>query len=58
MENNFELTKYNIFENLDGLIIGRKHFYVLKNFYEDRDAVNILYHYNYLKYMKEQGHLY
>ena len=32
MENNFELTKSNIFENLDGLIIGRKHFYVLKIF--------------------------
>ena len=52
MENNFELTKSNIFENLDGLIIGRKHFYVLKIFYEDTDAGNIVYHSNYLKYFE------
>ena len=52
MENNFELTKSNIFENLDGLIVGRKHFYVLKIFYEDTDAGNIVYHSNYLKYFE------
>jgi acyl-CoA thioester hydrolase len=52
MENNFELTKSNIFENLDGLIIGRKHLYVLKIFYEDTDAGNIVYHSNYLKYFE------
>jgi len=52
MENNFELTKSNIFKNLDGLIIDRKHFYVLKIFYEDTDSSNIVYHSNYLKYFE------
>ena len=52
MENNFELTKSNIFENLDGLIIGRKNLYVLNFFYEDIDAGNIVYHSNYLKYFE------
>ena len=52
MENNFELTKFNIFENLDGIIIARKHFYALKIFYEDTDAGDIVYHSNYLKYFE------
>ena len=52
MENNFELTKTNIFENLEGLIVERKHFYALKIFYEDTDAGNIVYHSNYLKYFE------
>ena len=52
MENNFELTKFNIFKNLDGLIIKKKHFYALKIFYEDTDAGNIVYHSNYLKYFE------
>jgi acyl-CoA thioester hydrolase len=52
MENNFELSKFNIFENLDGLIIKKKHFYALKIFYEDTDAGNIVYHSNYLKYFE------
>ena len=52
MEINFELTKFNIFENLDGLIIERKHFYPLKVFYEDTDCGNVVYHSNYLKYFE------
>ena len=52
MKNNFELTKFNIFKNLDGLIIEKKHFYALKIFYEDTDAGNIVYHSNYLKYFE------
>ena len=52
MENNFELTRFNIFENLDGLIAEKKHFYALKIFYEDTDAGNIVYHSNYLKYFE------
>ena len=52
MRDDFELTKTNIFRNLDGLIIGKKHFYALKIFYEDTDAGDIVYHSNYLKYFE------
>ena len=52
MKNNFELTKFNIFDNLDGIILEKKHFYALKIFYEDTDAGNIVYHSNYLKYFE------
>ena len=41
-----------MFENLDGLIIKKKHFYALKFFYEDTDTVGIVYHSNYLKYFE------
>ena len=52
MDNNFKLTQSNIFENLDGLIIERRHLYALKVFYEDTDAGKIVYHANYLKYFE------
>ena len=52
MQNNFELTKINIFTNLDGLILEKKHFYALKIFFEDTDSGNIVYHSNYLKYFE------
>ena len=52
MEKNFQLTKFNIFEKLDGIIIEKKHFYALKIFFEDTDSANIVYHSNYLKYFE------
>ena len=37
------------FQNLDGVINNNKHNYVVKVFYEDTDAGQIVYHTNYLK---------
>ena len=42
----------NNFENLDGVIKDDKHFYILRVFYEDTDAGQIVYHTNYLKYFE------
>ncbi len=40
------------FQNLDGIINNNKHYYVVKVFYEDTDAGQIVYHTNYLKYFE------
>ena len=42
----------NIFQNLDGIIQGNKHYYYLRVYYEDTDAGQIVYHTNYLKYFE------
>ena len=52
MENKFELTHYDVYKNLNGLIVEKIHFYALKIYYEDTDAGNIVYHSNYLKYFE------
>ena len=38
------------FQNLDGIIKNNIHHYVVKVFFEDTDAGQIVYHTNYLKY--------
>ena len=40
------------FQNLDGIIINNIHHYVVKVFFEDTDAGQIVYHTNYLKYFE------
>ena len=40
------------FQNLDGIINKNRHYYVVKVFYEDTDAGQIVYHTNYLKYFE------
>ena len=40
------------FQNLDGIIDNNVHHYVVKVFYEDTDAGQIVYHTNYLKYFE------
>ena len=40
------------FQNLDGIIKNNKHHYVVKVFFEDTDAGQIVYHTNYLKYFE------
>ena len=40
------------FQNLDGKINNNRHYYVVKVFYEDTDAGQIVYHTNYLKYFE------
>ena len=40
------------FQNLDGIINSNVHHYVVKVFYEDTDAGQIVYHTNYLKYFE------
>ncbi len=40
------------FQNLDGIISNNVHHYVVKVFYEDTDAGQIVYHTNYLKYFE------
>ena len=40
------------FQNLDGVINNNRHHYVVKVFYEDTDAGQIVYHTNYLKYFE------
>jgi len=40
------------FQNLDGIINNNVHHYVVKVFYEDTDAGQIVYHTNYLKYFE------
>ena len=40
------------FQNLDGIINNNIHHYVVKVFYEDTDAGQIVYHTNYLKYFE------
>ena len=40
------------FQNLDGIINENRHHYVVKVFYEDTDAGQIVYHTNYLKYFE------
>ncbi len=42
----------NKFKNLNGFIKKNKHFYLLRVFYEDTDAGEIVYHTNYLKYFE------
>ena len=41
-----------IFQNLDGIIKNNIHHYVVKVFFEDTDAGQIVYHTNYLKYFE------
>ena len=40
------------FQNLEGIINNNRHHYVVKVFYEDTDAGQIVYHTNYLKYFE------
>ena len=40
------------FQNLDGIIKNNIHHYVVKVFFEDTDAGQIVYHTNYLKYFE------
>ena len=40
------------FQNLDGIIQNNRHYYVVKVFFEDTDAGQIVYHTNYLKYFE------
>ena len=40
------------FLNLEGIINNNRHYYVVKVFYEDTDAGQIVYHTNYLKYFE------
>ena len=40
------------FQNLDGIIKNNIHYYVVKVFFEDTDAGQIVYHTNYLKYFE------
>ena len=40
------------FQNLDGIIKNDIHHYVVKVFFEDTDAGQIVYHTNYLKYFE------
>ena len=40
------------FQNLDGVIKNNIHYYVVKVFFEDTDAGQIVYHTNYLKYFE------
>ena len=40
------------FQNLDGIIKNNIHYYVVKVFFEDTDAGQIIYHTNYLKYFE------
>ena len=40
------------FLNLEGIIHNNRHYYVVKVFYEDTDAGQIVYHTNYLKYFE------
>ena len=46
------LDNKNNFQNLNGVIQGNEHFYLLKVYYEDTDASQIVYHTNYLKYFE------
>ena len=39
-------------QNLDGIIFDNRHYYLVKVFYEDTDAAQIVYHANYLKYFE------
>ena len=39
-------------QNLEGIITNNRHQYVVKVFYEDTDAGQIVYHTNYLKYFE------
>ena len=52
MQSNLDLPSSNIFDNLDGFILNKKHYYGLRVFYEDTDAGNIVYHANYLKFFE------
>ncbi|MDA0763961.1 MAG: YbgC/FadM family acyl-CoA thioesterase [Proteobacteria bacterium] len=52
MQNNPDLPTSNIFDNLNGFILNKKHYYGLRVFYEDTDAGNIVYHANYLKFFE------
>ena len=40
------------FQNLNGIINNNRHHYLVKVFYEDTDAGQIVYHTNYLKYFE------
>ena len=40
------------FQNLNGIINNNRHYYLVKVFYEDTDAGQIVYHTNYLKYFE------
>ena len=40
------------FQNLDGIIKNNMHHYVVKVFFEDTDAGQVVYHTNYLKYFE------
>ena len=40
------------FQNLNGIINNKRHSYLVKVFYEDTDAGQIVYHTNYLKYFE------
>ena len=40
------------FQNLNGIINNNIHHYLVKVFYEDTDAGQIVYHSNYLKYFE------
>ena len=40
------------FQNINGIINNNKHHYIVKVFYEDTDAGQIVYHTNYLKYFE------
>ena len=51
MINNHKLTRFNLFKNLNGLILKNKHFYTLKVFYEDTDMGGIVYYANYLNFI-------
>ena len=42
----------NNFQNLDGIIQGNEHHYLLRVYYEDTDVGQIVYHTNYLKYFE------
>ena len=40
------------FQNINGIIKNNRHYYLVKVFYEDTDAGQIVYHSNYLKYFE------
>ena len=40
------------FQNINGIIKNNSHYYLVKVFYEDTDAGQIVYHSNYLKYFE------
>ena len=40
------------FQNINGIIKNNRHYYIVKVFYEDTDAGQIVYHSNYLKYFE------
>ena len=40
------------FQNINGIVKNNRHYYIVKVFYEDTDAGQIVYHSNYLKYFE------